>query len=82
MEEAFAPGLSTAQIFDTNQLTMMTTEESPPTMFDVVARRDYDAMVEMYATNGQNAIISYLAMRSRWQSSSSLADQDESKSGT
>jgi hypothetical protein len=50
-----------------------------PTMFDVVAERDYDSMVEMYAANAQNAIVSYLAMRSRWKSSSSL--MDEAKSG-
>jgi hypothetical protein len=61
--------------------TIMSEEDAPPTMFDVVAKRDYDAMVQMYATNAQNAIVSYLAMRSRWKSSSSLADQGESKSG-
>jgi hypothetical protein len=59
----------------------MSEEDAPPTMFDVVAKRDYDAMVQMYATNAQNAIVSYLAMRSRWKSSSSLADHGESKSG-
>ena len=51
-----------------------------PTMFDVVANRDYDSMLDMYATNAQNAIVSYLAMRSRWKSSSSLMDE-EAKSG-
>lgn len=58
----------------------MDTAPPAPTMFDVVAKRDYDAMVEMYAMNAQNAIVSYLAMRSRWKSSSSLMDE-EAKSG-
>jgi hypothetical protein len=48
-------------------------------MFDVVAERDYDSMVEMYAANAQNAIVSYLAMRSRWKSSSSLMDEAKSE---
>lgn len=62
------------------QLDGLDTPPAAPTMFDVVAKRDYDAMLEMYAMNAQNAIVSYLAMRSRWKSSSNLMDE-EAKSG-
>lgn len=58
----------------------METPQSPPTLFDAVAKRDYDGMVGMYATNAKNAVASYLAMKSRWTSSVSLAEHEE-KSG-
>lgn len=55
----------------------MESPQSPPTLFDVVAKRDYEGMVEMYATNAKNAVASFLAMKSRWMSSVS----QEAKSG-
>jgi hypothetical protein len=58
-----------------------TMQEAPPTMFDLVAKRDYDGLVAIYATNAQNAVVSYLSMRSRWASASSLRSLDEEKSG-
>ena len=58
----------------------METSQAPPTLFDAVAKRDYEGMVEMYATNAKNAVASYLAMKSRWTSSVSLTKQ-EAKSG-
>lgn len=58
----------------------METPQSSPTLFDAVAKRDYEGVVGMYVTNAKNAVASYLAMKSRWTSSVSLAEQ-EAKSG-
>ena len=58
----------------------METSQPDRTMFDAVAQRDYDGMVKMYAQHAQNAVVSYLAMRTRWASSASLSEQ-ETKSG-
>jgi hypothetical protein len=50
-------------------------ETPPPTLFDAVAKRHYEGMVDMYAMNAKNAVASYLAMKSRWTSGVSLAEE-------
>jgi hypothetical protein len=53
-------------------------ETQPLTLFDAVAKRDYERMVEMYAINAKKVVASHLAMKSRWTSSVSLSDQEKS----
>lgn len=34
-------------------------------LFESLAKRDYEGLLDLYATNARNAVVSYLAMRSR-----------------
>ena len=52
--------------------------ESPShAFFEAVVNRDYDMLSGLYAMNARNAIMSFLAMRSRW----STAETKESRAG-
>lgn len=42
-------------------------EVSAGDLFAAVARRDYESLALLYGLHAQNAIVSYLAMTSRWQ---------------
>jgi len=36
-------------------------------LFSAVAKRDYDALADLYGGNAKSAVASYLAMKSRWR---------------
>ena len=42
------------------------TEDVSRALFEAVAKKDYGSLARLYGTNAQSSILSFLSMKSRW----------------